>query len=1094
MVLFAKWLRRAAFCGLLLLWVGCAGKNQTAAPASGEAAGALNELKSIDVSEQSGEMWVAIAGAKALKPNVFKLTEPFKIIVDLPETTLGGIKGPIAVNNEMINEITTSQFDDANSSLSRVVIGLNRPADYQVVPEGEKLTIKIPKAPAAAENGNMSAPQATPVPEAAAQATPEAQPPAVAAEAAVPPPPATPATKLIDVKTQEEGDSSVYRFVADGNLDKIAVDDFILPNPTRLVIDMGGIKNAYSGGKMVQGNGGVVNSVRLGEHENKLRLVFDLKADKAPSYTINRQGDTLAVSVVKVASAAPEVAAAPPSPSPEAAASAAPDLLEKEVAKGGTPPAKEEAPPTAKEVLPQGEFPAAKEEAKTVTAEEVPPLTPEVETAPALAPAEKEKKETPKASAKAVKAEEVPLVAEEKPTAEATPAEAASPPAKKEEPAKVAKLEFRQVQDKESGKSYSRILVRTDKPVSYEEREEGEQKIAFTLDNTKIGKKLSRHLDTSEFQSPVKMITSFQTGKKTPLTHIVVELREKTSAVVKQEGNELTIDFERTLVAARAPTKEEASAMAGAEVAKAAPAAPPAGEEALPLPEEGIAPEEKPAEEAAAAPKATPHKEAEMSYLDEAAVSTSGEDRFVEYAKPKTGRYSEVTETVIRDTQAGPGTVGSFYSESVGGKKVWRGKRINLNFKNADIRSIFRLLADISKLNIILSDDVNGTVTVRILDVPWDQAMSIILESKGLGAIKVGNIIRIAPAEQLKKEREMAAAARKAAEQAEELELLLLPVSYATAQEMSDRVKTVLSERGTVDVDTRTNTMIIRDIRASLEKAKALVKSLDTQTPQVNIEARIVEASTSYTRTFGIQWGGKFNFGPNTGNPTGVFFPNNVAGQGNVAGQTSPFGNPVALNYPSPLAPNAAMALRFGSINGILDLDLQLGLLESTGQGKILSSPKVTVLDNKPATILSGTKIPFVTQTNNSGSNVRFESAVISLTVTPHVTADGSVFMEINATRNSPDFGNQVQGNPTIQQREATTQVLVKSGNTTVIGGVYQLRKDDGYQGFPGLSSIPVLGWLFRNYNKVRTREELLIFVTPRIVGDERRVVKDIRG
>ncbi len=1103
MRMFAKFAGRIFLSALLpaaLLAAGCAGGKKPAVVTAAKGDVVKGSLTAIDVNDTQDEIQITVSATSELKPNVFRLSDPPKVIIDLPDTTLGEVKGPISVNNDFISEINLNQFDDAAGSLSRIVIALNRYADYQIQTDGNKLALKILKKAIGEEDETALS----------AEGVPEEK---ILGEEFVPTEEGKDlpqANAILDVSREDMPEAVTFRLSADGKLPE-SIDDFVLSDPARIVVDIPGVSNKYPGGGKIEVNDDNIKDVRLGEHDGKLRVVFDLKSDNAPSYTLDTKGQTLVVTIVKSSPVGEDVAESVKS----ADTGSSEDIMDQEVAgeKIAEPsPIPEE---TVDEILPESEFPGS---AKVASAgeggseESAGTAAAEGEQEAGAVPAENAAQEPELAGAAEepavaeLKGENVAVepesgvVAEEAPTAPgeetAVEEEAALAGPEEEVPVeseeaelppspsvKLSKLEFHQVKDKNTGKPYSRITLKTDGPVSYEERME-DGRWVMELPGTSVPPAYRRQLDTSAFGGPVKKVSAVEQDGSSA---IIVELSSPVKPRVSQEGDVINIDFENPVVAPRKPSVEEGAALAAAEVSFK-------DDESI---DEEIG-EEPGADEVVAGTDLKKGKkegaEDELSYLEEETVSP--EERYIEYSKPKKGRYDYVTETIIRDTRSGIGSSGTFYTESSTTRKVWRGRRINLNFKNADIRSIFRLLADISKLNIIVSDDVQGTVTVRLMNVPWDQAMAIILESKGLGAVKMGNIIRIAPADQLKKERELAAAARKAAEQAEELELMLLPVSYATAEDMSERVKSVLTERGKVDVDTRTNTLIIRDIRSALEKAKALVKSLDTQTPQVSIEARIVEATTNYTKAFGIQWGAVAKFGSSTGNPTGVFFPNSVTAQGNVdnGATTTVFGTPIALNYPSNQAPNAAMALRLGSINGVVDLDLQLGLLENSGQGKIISSPKVTVLDNESATIMQGTKIPFITQTSNSGSNVRFENAVVSLEVTPHVTADGAVFMQVTATRNFPDYSNAVQGNPTIQMREATTKVLVKSGNTTVIGGVYSLTKTDSKSGFPYLSRIPIIGWLFRSMDKVRSRQELLVFITPRIVGDERRVVKDIRS
>ena len=259
-----------------------------------------------------------------------------------------------------------------------------------------------------------------------------------------------------------------------------------------------------------------------------------------------------------------------------------------------------------------------------------------------------------------------------------------------------------------------------------------------------------------------------------------------------------------------------------------------------------------------------------------------------------------------------------------------------------------------------------------------------------------------------------------------------------------------------------------------------MVDILDTQTPQVSIEARIVEATDTFGRSLGINWSGNARFTAASGNPTGLWFPSNV----NI---------PFALDFGSVQTGVHTAGVQLGSINNILDLDLALAFGEQQGESKLISAPKVTVLDNKSASISAGSRIPFVTQTADSGSNVRFENAATTLSVTPHITNEGAILMQITATRNEPNFADLVQGNPSIDQRTATTEVLVKSGNTTVLGGIYAIRTGRTKVKIPFISSLPIIGAIFQNYDKSLDRTELLIFVTPRIVGDEREAIRDVR-
>ncbi|GAB4292299.1 MAG: type IV pilus secretin PilQ [Myxococcota bacterium] len=430
--------------------------------------------------------------------------------------------------------------------------------------------------------------------------------------------------------------------------------------------------------------------------------------------------------------------------------------------------------------------------------------------------------------------------------------------------------------------------------------------------------------------------------------------------------------------------------------------------------------------------------------------------------------------------------------EGAAERRKYRGKRISLDFKDADIGNILRLIADVSRLNIVASDDVKGKITVTLRNVPWDEALDIVLRSKGLDKERRGNIIRVAPIEILQKEAEMRRAKKKAMEKTQPLKVRLIPVNYAVASELADKVKDLLSDRGSVTVDERTNVLVVKDIHENLFKAENLVRNLDTQTPQVLIEARIVEANTQSVYTFGIQWGGKAAMSPGTNNATGLIFPNTVgifggADDGSTNVDTSGTSNPgnFAVNLPAPVGAGSggAVGFIFGSAGGSSILNLRISALEQEGEIKVVSSPRITTLDNKTASIEQGVSIP-ISVVSAAGVQTVFVNATLKLEVTPHVTADGSVLMMLKISNNQPDFGRTgARGDPTILKEEAETEMLVRDSDTAVIGGIYVRRTGAEQAGVPLLSRIPVLGWLFKRTTDRDERAELLIFITPRIIN-----------
>jgi type IV pilus secretin (or competence protein) PilQ len=428
-------------------------------------------------------------------------------------------------------------------------------------------------------------------------------------------------------------------------------------------------------------------------------------------------------------------------------------------------------------------------------------------------------------------------------------------------------------------------------------------------------------------------------------------------------------------------------------------------------------------------------------------------------------------------------------AQTATGRTRYVGKKVSFEFKDIDIHNLLRVIAEVSKKNIVVADDVTGKITIRLRNVPWDQALDIILSSKGLGKEEVGDIIRVAPLKTLEEEARSREERKKALRRQEDLVVQLIPVNYAGATEMASRVKDVLSERGTVAVDARTNTLVVRDIGSNIGKARGLVEKLDTITPQVLIESRIVEASTSFSRSIGVQWGGSGQAAPGTGNATGLSFPNTVRvtggsdlGTASATGVSAPPN--FAVNLPAAVGAGAggALGFTFGSANGALNLNLRLSAAESNGTIKTISAPKVTTLQNQKASISQGVSIPF-SQVSAQGVNTVFVEARLQLDVTPHITSDGSVLMAIRATNNQPDPANTgANGQPAIQKKEAETQVLVKDGDTTVIGGIYVRRGSTNESGVPWLMKIPILGFFFKTNTVAENRQELLIFITPRIV------------
>jgi type IV pilus assembly protein PilQ len=367
--------------------------------------------------------------------------------------------------------------------------------------------------------------------------------------------------------------------------------------------------------------------------------------------------------------------------------------------------------------------------------------------------------------------------------------------------------------------------------------------------------------------------------------------------------------------------------------------------------------------------------------------------------------------------------------------------------------------------------------------VPWDQALDIILQTRNLGMSRVGNVIRIAPVDTLKKEIQAELEAKRAKEKLEDLSTELIPVNYASAKDLVPQIKHVLSDRGDIKVDDRTNIIIVKDIARNIGLVKGLVKSLDGKTPQVIIEARIVEAGLTFQRELGIRWG--FLVEKDRGNTS-------TSVGGGIPGTTLGTATREVVDLPATPRTGAPGAIATSGIleaifsrGSIRELDLAISAHEIKGDVKIISSPKIATLDNKEASIEQGLRIPYPKLTTEGTVTTDFIDANLKLTVTPHVTNDGNIKLNVKAKKDAPDFQRAVLGVPSIDKKEAISEVLIRDKGVVAIGGIYSIEKNNTNEGIPLFSRIPLLGWLFKREAKEDTRKDLLIFISPMISKDQ---------
>lgn len=443
--------------------------------------------------------------------------------------------------------------------------------------------------------------------------------------------------------------------------------------------------------------------------------------------------------------------------------------------------------------------------------------------------------------------------------------------------------------------------------------------------------------------------------------------------------------------------------------------------------------------------------------------------------KPAGGGMAEANPVVAAPVVVPAPVAKPKYVAETSASAGYHGEKISLVFDDADTRKILQLIGEVSNLNIIAGDDIQGTVTLRLVDVPWDQALDLIMEIKGLGMIREGNVARIMPKEKLRAMDEAKMTAARARDKLETLDTEVITISYADLSNVAAPAKKMLTERGKITEDKRNKQLIVTDIPNSIAEIRKLVVLLDTPEKQVLIEARIVEATTTFSRDLGVKWG--------------VSHQSDTGGNGSLNTANLGLGGSFLLspNAVTGLTGTAGLgsALTFGRLGvDSTILDLRISALEKSGHGKVISTPRVTTMNGSKAVISQGTEIPYQSTDENGKTETEFKKAELSLTVTPEINPDGSIFLQILAKNDSrgADVPTGLGSAPAIDTKTADTKVLVRDGETTVIGGIFVEEKRSQEDGVPYLMKIPILGHLFKSSNRVEERRELLVFITPRIL------------
>lgn len=567
------------------------------------------------------------------------------------------------------------------------------------------------------------------------------------------------------------------------------------------------------------------------------------------------------------------------------------------------------------------------------------------------------------------------------------------------------------------------VVVETSAPATYHTREvPAQSQVVMEIANATLPERLKRPYVTKDFGQSISSINAYQ-DKGSSTVRVVVQFRSPMHAEVNRDGRMLS------LTAAEPISEIEDNPTLGMQNPYSEQPGDTSLEPGVSLSAAGEKPSAKQSEEKSA--------------------GTGGDDH-----------DTRILPEMSTDRMA---------SENI----KFYGKPISIEVRDTPVRDVINLIADQSGANIVISGEVDGSISLKLRQVPWDQALLIVMRTRKLGYVRQGSILRIAPFESLQREAEAAKKVVDASKAAEPLRVRIIPVGYAKVEALEKQISAFLSPgRGKVVGDARTNALVVTDTPDVLERIANLVKALDLPPLQVLIEGKVIEARETFSRNFGVQWG----------------FNGNTIDLGGGRGIDHSF----ATNMTVP-STGGVYNFRIGQFDVFGDISATIGLAEAEDQVKIVSSPRVVAVNNESATIVQGTSIPVLSTTVTTGAtttSVSYTPIEMKLDVTPQVTSENDVIMQINIKR---DFAGQrsVGQAPDINRREAKTKVLVRNGQTAVVGGVYQSDSDDSEVGIPWLRNIPVLGWLFKNKAINSEKTELLVFLTPRILNAETSLQKE---
>jgi type IV pilus assembly protein PilQ len=597
----------------------------------------------------------------------------------------------------------------------------------------------------------------------------------------------------------------------------------------------------------------------------------------------------------------------------------------------------------------------------------------------------------------------------------------------------------------------STIIVGTTRPVEYKIEKAGSKRLNLRLDKAKIPPYHNRPLITTRFASAVDRITPVQASALKDTSILSIELRESVPYFVEQSENLLFIHFAPSSIPPRPLEKADLPPWKTV-LEQTAAAVEYADRQA----------KAKPSPQVSSAQKK--NKEGFNVKVSENKGGSEDQPKYKEDGSLIIGKGAwaedyDLERQDIKDSKTGKRKDIDIYRSEV--VKKYTGEKIALDFYETDVKNVFRILKEVSGKNFAIDKDVSGTVSLTFdRPVPWDQVLDLVMKMNQLDKVYEGDVIRIATLKTLRQEEAALKSKLKAKQESElqeDLVTVFLPVNYADAGEIAKLIQ--IEGRGSISVDERNNTIVITAAPIAIKRAKEIVQKVDQVTPQVIIEARVVEVTESFSRAIGVNW--------------------SADGEANLARASDSLDYSLAFDHA--VAGTSSIGAVFERVAGSeMLLNAQLTAAQSEGNAKIISSPKVITLDNETATIKQGEEFPYLERDDSGGSSVKYKNIDLLLEVTPHITPDGRISMELKITKN--DLADMLDGVPRVTTKEINTCLLVEDGDTIVIGGVMQSAVRSGEAGTPWLSKIPVLGWLFKSKTKSNNKSELLIFITPNVV------------